>query len=247
MQGLITLDFGNTNPHAGFFVKSHNKWSFLKATPLHEFHNNLDAHRLNAHNSSIVLCEVKSRENEMTRLRDQGFLVTRVKDYWRGNAFSGMPVHYSRTLGEDRLIEAFYCFKKMKSPTLLIDAGTYVTMDVITESGFMGGYIIPGLQTYFECFKSGELLKDVPLNESFSDNLPQLTSQAMTESYTAFVAFARKLVIQHKLKNILITGGLMPLWLDFLKGKMVEAVVEGHPHLIHFALHYWMTTQIEPI
>ena len=247
MQGLITLDFGNTNPHAGLFQKSQGKWDLIKVVSLNELPIYLDQLQMNANNSSVVLCEVRSREDEIQKLQEQGFLVTRVKDYWRGTKFAGMPVNYAKTLGEDRLIEAYYCYKKDKVPTLLIDAGTFVTMDVVTENGFMGGYIIPGTHHYFETYGKGEQLKDVPLSLSFSHGLPNDTAQAITESYTAFAALAKKLLDTHKIQKIILTGGLTSLWEGFFQDEKNRLVVEGHPHLIHWALQNWMTTQIEPL
>jgi type III pantothenate kinase len=247
MQGLITLDFGNTNPHAGFFTKGNGVWTLTKLCPLEDLSDSLSELGMTPHNSSVVVCEVRSRENVLQDLQEQGFLLTRVKDYWRGGRFSGMPVHYAKTLGEDRLIEAFYAYKKSKEPTLLIDAGTFVTMDVITEAGFIGGYIIPGIKTYFECFQKGELLKGVQLFEEQSNSLPQETDKAMAGSYYAFAALAQQLITQHNIKNILLTGGQTALWLHFFKQTTQETVVESNPHLIHLALHYWMTTQIEPL
>jgi pantothenate kinase type III len=247
MQGLITLDFGNSNPHAGLFQKTAGTWNLIKTVPLSELPIYLTQLEMNANNSSVVLCEVKSREDEIQKLQEQGFLVTRVKDYWRGTKFAGMPVHYAKTLGEDRLIEAFYCYKTHKVPTLLIDAGTFVTMDVVTETGLQGGYIIPGTKAYFESYGKGEQLKDVSLNLSFTHSLPHETAQAITESYSAFAALAKKLMTEHKIQKIVLTGGSTSLWQEFLKEDNQSAVVEGNPHLIHWALQYWMTTQIEPL
>lgn len=245
MQGLITLDFGNSNPHAGLFQKVNGAWDLIKVIPLAELALYLNQLGMNANNSSVVVCEVKSREDEIQKLQEQGFLVTRVRDYWRGTKFAGMPVNYAKTLGEDRLIEAFYCYKKHKIPTLLIDAGTFVTMDVVTENGFEGGYIIPGTKAYFEAYGSGEQLKDVALNLSFTHTLPHETAQAITESYSAFAALAKKLMTEHKIQKIVLTGGSTSLWEGFLKSENESAVVEGNPHLIHWALQFWMTTQIE--
>jgi type III pantothenate kinase len=170
-----------------------------------------------------------------------------VKDYWRGQRFAGMPVEYSQTLGEDRLIQAFYVFKKLKSNTLLIDAGTFVTMDVVTRTGFLGGYIVPGARIYGETFQQGELLKSVPLNHSLSAELPHATSEAMRDGYLAFAALAQKLVIEHKLDKILITGGNSSLWEQIFDELKASEIVEVEVNLIHLALHYWMTTQIEPL
>lgn len=247
MQGLITLDFGNTNPHAGIFQKDQGKWQLIKVVQLHELSIYTNQLGMSAHNTSVVLCEVKSREDEIQKLQEQGYLVTRVKDYWRGTKFAGMPVNYAKTLGEDRLIEAFYCYKKEKIPTLIIDAGTFVTMDVVTESGFLGGYIIPGTAAYYEAYGKGEQLKDVALTLQFTHTLPVETAQAITESYSAFAALAKKLIEEHKIKKIVITGGLTSLWEGFFQKENAGPVVEGDKHLIHWALQYWMTTQIEPL
>lgn len=247
MQGLITLDFGNSHPHAGLFQKSQNEWHLVKVVPISELQIYLAQLEMSAHNSSVVVCEVKAREDEIQRLQEQGFLVTRVKDYWRGMKFAGMPVNYAKGLGEDRLIEAFYSYKKLKTPTLIIDAGTFVTMDVVTEKGFMGGYIIPGATAYYECYGKGEQLKDVPLKLTFTNSLPQETAAAITESYSAFIALAKKIVQENQLRKILITGGHTSLWESFFEAEKDSLVVEGDKHLIHWALHYWMTTQIESL
>lgn len=247
MQGLVTLDFGNSHPHAGLFQKDSGVWNLIKVVPLNELTIYLTQLGMNAHNTSMVLCEVKSREEEITKLQEQGFLVTRLKDYWRGAKFAGMPVHYTKTLGEDRLIEAYYSYKKEKVPTLVIDAGTFVTMDVVTESGFLGGYIIPGTEAYFSCYNKGEQLKSVPLTLHFTHTLPSDTAEAIIESYSAFAALAKALVSEHKIKKIILTGGLTSLWEAFFQDQNQALIVEGHPHLIHWALQYWMTTQIEPL
>lgn len=247
MQGLITIDFGNTHPHAGLFQKSSQGWQLLKVVPFNELPIYLEQLQMSANNSSVVLSEVKARPEDLQPLIEQGFLLTRITDYWRGEKFAGMPVNYAKTLGEDRLIEAFYTYKIIKAPTLLIDAGTYVTMDVVTKDGFLGGYIIPGLETYFNTFQRGERLKDVALEHDFSLTLPKTTNQAMTESYTAFASLARELIRNHHLTNIILTGGKAEVWKNILTSSSETIGTEVHPHLIHTALHHWFTTQIEPL
>jgi type III pantothenate kinase len=243
MQGLITLDFGNTNPHAGLFQKNQGNWSLIKIVPFSELNLYLNQLEMTPVNSQIVLSEVRAREEELFPLLQQGFLLTRVKEYWRGKKFFGMNVNYTHSLGEDRLIQAFYIFKKFKVPTLLIDAGTYVTMDVITPDGFQGGYIIPGVEQYFQAFLKGDQLKSVPLSSEFSDILPQETAKAMALSYTAFGALAQKLIKEHQIQNVILTGGQGDKWVPFFNHTDVQV----EPDLIHWALHNWMITQIEPL
>lgn len=247
MQGLITLDFGNTNPHAGLFQKMEGSWDLIKVVPLHDIFKHLDDLGMNAHNSSIVICEVKAREEEVQKFQEIGFLVTRVKDYWKGSRFTGMPVKYANTLGEDRLIEAFYCYKKMKDSVLIIDSGTFVTMDVVTKEGFLGGYIFPGIKIYFETFAKGELLKNISPALSNDQKLPNDSSKAMAESYLAFSALGRKLIADYNIQKIILTGGQSNLWEEFLSEEKKNNMVETLPHLIHWSLLFWMTTQIEPI
>lgn len=247
MLGLITLDLGNTNPHAGLFQKTVDQWSLVKTVPLNKLAIYLNQLGINAGNSSVVLCEVKNQEIEVQKLQEQGFLVTRIKDYWKGLKFAGMPVNYANSLGEDRLVVAFNAFKKNQRPTLIIDAGTFVTMDVVTEKGFIGGYIIPGTKAYFDAYVKGERLKNIPLNLSFSTELPNETSAAMTDSYTAFAALAKNLITEYKIQQITLTGGQAVLWENLFKDLQASIVIESHPHLIHWSLHYWMTTQIEPL
>lgn len=245
MQGLITLDFGNSNPHAGIFSKNENEWNLLKVVPLNELALYANQFGLAPHNSSMVLCEVKSYQDELNPFIEQGYLVTRVKEYWRGKRFAGMPVDYSETLGEDRLIEAFYLYKKNNQNVLNINAGTFVTMDVISKDGFKGGYILPGIKTYFETFKKGEQLKDISLSNVSDGKLPHDTKEAMQGGYLAFAALAKELIQAEKIEKIVLSGGNLAEWANVLGHNSPIPVVEQNPHLVHFALQYWMTTQIE--
>lgn len=247
MQGLVTIDFGNTNPHAGLFHKEQNQWQLIKVVPWSELPLYLEQLQMNPGNTSMVLCEVKARDEEINKLKEQGFLITHLKDYWRGERFAGMPVNYAKTLGEDRLIQAFYAYKKLKENILIIDAGTYVTMDVVTSSGFLGGYIIPGIKQYFKSFQQGEQLKEVDLVGTPETSLPHLTSHAMRDSYIAFAALAQKLITEHSIQKVLLTGGQGALWKQFFDSQSSSVVVQEGPDLIHWALQFWMTTQIEPL
>jgi len=247
MQGLITLDFGNSNPHAGIFLKENSNWNLKKIFKLSELNKGLDELKLNPGNSSLVLSQVRSYDDELNVFLNEGYLLTRVKDYWKGGRFAGMPVHYAITIGEDRLIQAFYVYKKLKENVLLIDAGTFVTMDIITPSGFQGGYIIPGLKNYLQLFKQGELLQAFDIDQTIQQELPQATSNAMSWSYYAFAALAQNLVKKYNISKILITGGQGAEWSKMFVPLDLSSNIQLVPELIHSSLHFWMTTQIEPL
>ncbi|MFA5584730.1 MAG: type III pantothenate kinase [Bacteriovoracaceae bacterium] len=243
-HSLISLDFGNSHPHAGLFRKEEGKWELLEVVPLHELASKAQVHDISPHNAQLILSEVKQYEEELFNLQSQGYLLTRIKDYWRGDRFAGMPVHYSKTLGEDRLINAFWTYKNLKKPTLIIDAGTYLTMDVVTPEGFIGGYIIPSYEKYLTTFGDGENLRDTPLSESFNFELPHTTDEAMSGGYHAFCAMAEKLIDKYKLETIIITGGRDNLWKEWSQTQSSSQVIIA-PHFIHQALVYWMSTQVE--
>ena len=245
MQGLVTIDFGNTNPHAGLFQKYQSEWKLIKVVPWNELTLYLNQLQMSSDTTTMVLAEVKSRDEDISRLQEQGYLITRVKDYWRGMRFAGMPVHYAHSLGEDRLIQAYFAYKSIKKNTLILDAGTFLTMDVVTEKGFEGGYIIPGLNHYLETFQNGELLKDISLNSNVSSGLPHASAEAMRDSYSAFAALALKLIKDYKIEKILLSGGQAGIWKDILSSHGHIEDVQEEKALIHFSLHYWMTTQIE--
>lgn len=242
MQGLVTLDFGNTRATAGIFSLEKTP-KLLKKLPLSALKENLSQMGFSAHNAQIALSDVRPREEELRSFVEEGYFITRVKDYWKGKRFHGMAVNYTETLGEDRLISAFYVFKKLKTNALIIDAGTFVTIDVITQEGFQGGFIAPGTEAYFSSFQRGENLKSVSLTPSTMKGIPHDTMEAMARSYSAFAALVREITREHQIQKVLITGGGASFWQELLS----DLDVEMHPDLIHFALHYWMTTQIEPL
>lgn len=247
MQGLVTLDFGNSHPHAGLFSKTGNEWKLIKVVPFSNLSGALTDSGLTPDNTNFVLSEVKNRDEELMPFLNQGYLLTRVKEYWRGRMFAGMPVNYAQTLGEDRLIQAFSLFKKFKTKTLIVDAGSYTTMDVLTEEGFKGGYIIPGLKNYFSSFDAGELLKGVERETSLNLDLPHDTKSAMSSSYQAFGALLHNLLDQHKIQKVFLTGGDVKYWEEILDDSRPSLEVIPEPHLVHHSLLHWFTTQIEPL
>lgn len=247
MQGLVTLDFGNSHPHAGLFSKDQSGWRLNRVVPFADLQSALTEEALTPDNTNFVLSEVRSRDEELTPYLNQGYLLTRVKEYWRGRMFAGMPVNYAQTLGEDRLIQAFYVFKKFKSRSIIVDAGSYTTLDVLSDEGFKGGYILPGLRNYFSSFEAGELLKGVERERSLNLDLPHDTKTAMSSSYQAFGALLHNLIEQHKIQAVYLTGGDLDFWQEILDDSRPSLEILPEPHLIHQALFHWFTTQIEPL
>ncbi len=246
-MNLVTLDFGNSHPHAGLFTYKGSSFTFLKTTPLSKLKDELRTLGWSAHDTQMVLSQVKAHDEELNAFVDEGFVVTRVRDYWKGNRFAGMPVNYAHSLGEDRLIQAFYLFKNknITKPRCLIDAGTYTTMDFITEDGLVGGYIAPGIAAYPSVYSRGENLKTRELDLThFKNELPHQTEEAMSGTYGAFPALASFWAQKLKIRSFTLTGGSYPYWEAALP-SFLDCDLQSEPDLIHYSLNYWYSTQIQ--
>jgi pantothenate kinase type III len=243
MQGLITLDLGNSHPHAGLFTKSGSEWKLNEVIPINNLESSLAQMGLNPHNSQIAISKVKSYSEIEKELFEKGFLMTSTLDHWKGKRFFGLPVNYTESIGQDRLIQAFYAYRRKLPTTLLIDAGTFTTLDIISQDGLLGGYIIPGFEDYFSLFQKGENLQHYQEHFKHISSLPHSTEDALVGGYEAFVSLVEKLIHSHEVKNIIITGGKSAVWENFL--SEFSNIIELSPHHIHLALHHWWTTQIE--
>lgn len=248
MQGIVTLDFGNSHPNAALFKRNGQQCEHLTSVPLNELDAALEKFQFTPDNAQLVLSEVKPQDDILNSLQQKGYLLTRLKDYWRGNRFAGMPVQYAETLGEDRLIQAYGTYRAHKDKrTLIIDAGTFVTLDLVDESGFRGGYILPGTKAYFESFQQGDQLKSITLEADADPTLPRDSASAMARSYQAFAALAHNLVEQYKVNQVFLTGGGASLWEEFFHDHKPSLHVQVTPNLLHSCLATWFTTQIEPL
>ncbi len=64
-----------------------------------------------------------------------------------------------RAVGADRVCDAVAGFAKYGGPLLILDFGTAITIDVVNhEGGYLGGVIMPGLETAMESLHSAAAL-----------------------------------------------------------------------------------------
>ncbi len=215
---LITIDNGNTHPTVGTF----NDGVLQSVVPLDQY--------IQVPNDFILVASVgyalpiKSNFDLKTK---------RSKTH-----FFDMKVNYSATLGDDRLIASYQVFKKIKKheKVLLIDAGTFITVDLITDDGFQGGYIFPGfsrfLKIYSESAQLPSLSKDL-LFKSHSD-IPHTTEEAIlmaTELYLK--ASVEEIINKTTPDKVIITGGSAN---EIKKLISLKVHSETDRHLIHSGL-----------
>jgi len=89
---------------------------------------------------------------------------------------------------------------------IFIDAGTAITVDIVEEGIYRGGYIFPGIKAMLQTYKSISPALDVELNKEISlDNLPSTTKDGI--SY-GIIASIKALIDKHSDgKTIYVTGG----------------------------------------
>ena len=112
LLNLITVDNGNTNPHVGIF----NNEEFEKVLPLTDFLLLQDNY---LHYKSIKSSVGKKVEG----LQLESIDLSKLKEK---KSFLDMNVNYSETLGDDRLVQAYFAYHSFilnqVDKILLIDA-----------------------------------------------------------------------------------------------------------------------------
>jgi type III pantothenate kinase len=80
-----------------------------------------------------------------------------------------MAIHYDnpQEVGADRIADAVAAFEKYGGPCVVVDFGTAITFDVISEKGeYLGGVIAPGLEVSSEAlFQQAARLPRVEIRE----------------------------------------------------------------------------------
>ncbi len=213
-QNLFTIDIGNSHPHIGTFSSN---GELINVSSL-----NLESKiQGNSINSNVTNSNLEI-ENSIN-----------IGNYFKNSKFLDMPVNYSNSLGQDRLAMAYYAFKNFakikKQKVVVIDSGTFTTIDLITENGFMGGEIQPGLNLIFDSYSNGVLLNKG--NWTNEIKIAQNTEEAINQgAKTQFLAGIAQTTSKYSPDQILITGGSS----EFLANEFPKALIDKH--LIHHAL-----------
>ena len=143
----LAIDIGNTRTKFGFFKKGRlRKKMYWEDTHLEELETLLTNQKV----ENIICSTVKTVDtNFEKRLANNRF-------YIRLDATTPLPIQNTyrtpTTLGKDRLAAVAGAFELYpKTSSLVIDAGTCITYDVIDAKGnFLGGNIVPGLEMRYK-------------------------------------------------------------------------------------------------
>src|SRR3954447_8725579 len=158
---LLVADVGNTQTHFGAYdgeqLVEHWRFATVRTLTSDELgaalHNLLELHGLTFADlyASIVSSAVPQLRPEWTAMaaRYLGHDMPVVGPGVR----TGMPIRIDnpRELGADRLVNAVAAFEKVGGPVVVVDLGTALTFDIVSEGGeYIGGIIAPGVEISME-------------------------------------------------------------------------------------------------
>lgn len=227
LQMALTLDLGNSNPHFAKFVNG----SLESLESIDKFDSN------QFQNDLLAISSVKATIPDQYKIKNT-FLVS---DYFKNRKFLDMPVNYTKTLGQDRLVQSYYLYNnETVNNILLIDAGTFTTLDIVSKNGFQGGYIIPGVEILSQNFDLGDNLYSIQIDGQPKTLLPNTTEEAMVSGLeTMLLSFIQKIIKDNLVDKIYITGGKGSLINRILQDS-IKTSVKLESNLIHYSLHHFL-------
>ena len=146
---ILCIDIGNTNLNYAVVEKMEvvNANSFptkrLKED-LHyikEFHTLIDSHEITAVSFCSVVPNLNTRLKSLLNVEIPIFQLT-------DKTLKGIDLHYPKPeeVGHDRIANALTAQAYFSLPAIIIDLGTAITLDVVSEKGYEGGIIAPGFE-----------------------------------------------------------------------------------------------------
>jgi type III pantothenate kinase len=104
---------------------------------------------------------------------------------------------------------------------IVVDAGSAITVDIMSNGMHLGGYILPGIGAYEKCYKNISSRLDKRVNPNIIlDALPQKTEDAISYGMIKSI----KLVLEDtcKDKTIYFTGGDGKFFSKFFKNSIYD-------------------------
>jgi type III pantothenate kinase len=149
-------------------------------------------------------------------------------------------------LGVDRKINAYGAISSHKTPSIILDFGTALTCDLVSEKGvFLGGLIIPGPATSLKSLLSNTAmlpklfsLKKTPA-KAYGQSTDECIQHGVIQAYAAMTdGLIAKLSKEFKRKpHVIITGGFS----SFI-GKIICSKAEINPaHTLESMLKIYLS------
>ena len=177
MSNILLADIGNTH----FHVYDGERVEHLSyADAIEKYKSETLCYILVKHQLSFEISQIKAWKNISSLVHIEG-------DY--------------ETMGVDRRA---LCLSHKNG--VFIDAGSAITVDVVDEDVYLGGYIFPGIKSMLDSYEKISPVLKTDLNKTISlDQLPSTTKEQI--SY-GIIASIKALIDKHsKGRTLYFTGG----------------------------------------
>ncbi|HEX9760166.1 MAG TPA: type III pantothenate kinase [Candidatus Acidoferrales bacterium] len=153
---LLTLDVGNTNTVLGLFdgprLAAHWRLTTARDQTVDEYGMltrtlfsiaGIDVAQL----EGVIISSVVPTLNATLAQMAERYCGSKAL-FVEPGVKTGMPIHYDNPLevGADRIVNSVAAFEKYGGPCIIVDFGTAINFDVVSEKGeYLGGALAPGM------------------------------------------------------------------------------------------------------
>lgn len=236
MSYVLAIDSGNSYIKWGLYTDG--RW-FRKGKVFYSDVLLLEREFVNLPTPSIIIISHVAREITRRRLNTL-ISIWSTKPYWMvAQEFQCDVVNgYAdpAQLGSDRWAALIAAWKVRHHACLVINAGTAVTIDALSDSGrFLGGIIMPGVRLMSDSLLSGTQIMKIetgnyqnfPLNtnDAIQSGVIQCLVGAIERMYNLLA-----LQLNHSARSCLISGGDASLLAPFIKFPIIvvdNLILEG--------------------
>lgn len=217
---ILCIDIGNTNLNYAIVekmeVRDANSFPTKQLKDdLHyikEFHTLIEKHSVSSVSFCSVVPDLDSRLRSLLDLEIPIYQLT-------NQTLKGIDLHYPKPdeVGHDRIANALAAQEYFSLPAVIIDLGTAITLDVVSEKGYEGGIIAPGFQLMTRYLNEQTALLPELDNEalgSVKGSFGKSTVQAMQLGVSIGFSGMVDALLQHILNTMQDTHAKKPIVLS---------------------------------
>ncbi len=133
---------------------------------------------------------------------------------WKNLALHVDKKEFYDTMGIDRIVASLSV-----ENGVIVDVGSAITVDIVKNNKFQGGFIYPGINAMQNCFKGISKALDYPFNFKLNlDTLPKNSQDSISYGYI------KGLIVEINSYNlpIILTGGDAKKFQPFLDNSIVD-------------------------
>jgi type III pantothenate kinase len=221
---LLVIDVGNTNTVLGLYdgqrLVAHWRLTTLHEQTVDEYgilaRNLMDIEHIDRHavHGVIISSVVPTLDWTLEQMSLRYFHIQPL--FVEPTAMTGMEICYDnpQEVGADRIVNAVAAFDKYGGPCIVVDFGTGITFDAVSEAGeYLGGVIAPGLGISSEAlFRHAARLSKVEIKEPPCMIGTNTTHSVQSGLYYGFVSLVdgildRMIAALGRPARVVATGG----------------------------------------